>query len=111
MLHFSEEVVLHSPNVTMLCAYFHGLPLHSTSNREPVKEHFSTNLHTLEPAGDTLFKYYGKVCSYIITFGHFVLSHEPICTEWDVPDDQWTHIQHEHCQNTLEHNRKSLLLM
>jgi hypothetical protein len=56
MLHFFEEVVLHPPDVTMLSAYFRGLPLHFTSTTEPVKERFSSNLHTLEPSEDTLIK-------------------------------------------------------
>jgi len=111
MLHFFKEVVLHPPDVTMLSAYFHHLPLHFTSTIEPVKERFSSNLYTLEPAGDTLYKSYSTVCSYVIMFGHFVLSHGPTRPEWDVPGDQWTHIHHEHCQNTLEHNRKPLLLL
>jgi hypothetical protein len=55
MLHFFEEVVLHPPDVT-LSAYFRGLPLHFTSTTEPVQESFSSNLYTLEPNGDTLFK-------------------------------------------------------
>jgi hypothetical protein len=56
MLRFFEEVVLHPPDVTMLSAYFHGLPLHVTYTTEPVKECFSSNLYTLKPAGDTLLK-------------------------------------------------------